>query len=330
MELRNPQIIKIAILIVTVLLLIIIFIKKFIKDRYRKGSRIANTHFIKNDKYYKYLKMKFIILKVFVDCFGIASIILSLYLLARPYKIEIIEEKEYNRDIMLCMDISASVWKLDAEVINNLKQIINSLNGDRFGLMIFDGISVNIVPLTDDYNYALNKLEILQKIVSQSNTITNSSDYDIQEMNNLILATKKNSGTGRGSSLIGDGLASCVYNFNRLDEERSRIIVFATDNQLAGKPLVTLETAADIAKSKNIKVFGFAPVTHNIQYNPTAKNKYNTSQITAFNAAVEKTGGKLFIQNVDSINSAIKEIDSTSKSVNIDIIQKTKGEKYNG
>ena len=33
-----------------------------------------------------------------------------------------------------------------------------------------------------------------------------------------------------GSSLIGDGLASCVLRFDRLDEERARSIVFATDN----------------------------------------------------------------------------------------------------
>ena len=35
---------------------------------------------------------------------------------------------------------------------------------------------------------------------------------------------------GEGSSIIGDGLASCVLGFPKLDEERSRIIILGTDN----------------------------------------------------------------------------------------------------
>ena len=62
-----------------------------------------------------------------------------------------------------------------------------------------------------------------------------------------------------GSSLIGDGLASCVFRFDRLDEERARSIVFATDNALAGEPLVTLSDAAQLAAERGIRVYAVAP-----------------------------------------------------------------------
>jgi len=316
MELRYPQIIRISIIIVVVLLLIIVIFKKIFRDKYSKGLKIANTHFIKNDKYYKYLKIKFVVLRGIADCFGLASIFIAIYLLARPYEIEKIEEKEYNRDIMLCMDISSSVNRLNSEVIESLKEIVKSLKGDKFGITVFSNSSVSIVPLTNDYNYVTERLETISDVLTLSSSAIKSVD-EMEIYNAIVEANRTDN--NRGMSLIGDGLASCVYGFTNLEEERSRVIIFSTDNALSGTPIVTLDVAADIAKSKDIKVFGIGTSNLNIQgsyYGVMAQNR------AQFEKAVNKTGGKLFIQQIDSIDNAIKEIDNVSKSVDIKTIQK--------
>jgi len=316
MELRYPKIIMIVAITISVILLIIVILKYALKDRYSRGKKIANTHFIKDNNYYKYLKIKLLILKIVSSCFGIASIMLAIYLLARPYKIDKIEEKKYNRDIMLCMDISGSVWNLNAEVIENLKEIVNTLKGDRFGVMVFDNSAVSMVPLTSDYDFVLHKLDSLKDFMTKKSYVLTEEErnnIDLVEIYNILLETKKNK-NGTGSSLIGDGLASCTYNFTKLDEERSRVIILSTDNQLSGRPFVTLELAADITKSKNIKVFGLG--TSNLSSPSRAMYR------EAFKNAVEKTDGKLFIQQEVSLKEAIKEIDNVSKSVDIKIQQK--------
>ena len=44
--------------------------------------------------------------------------------------------------------------------------------------------------------------------------------------------------TVAGTSLIGDGLATCVSSFDKVDLQRARSVVFATDNHLAGRPII--------------------------------------------------------------------------------------------
>src|SRR5699024_5939519 len=58
------------------------------------------------------------------------------------------------------------------------------------------------------------------------------------------------------SSLIGDGLANCVNSFDLEDAERSRSIILATDNEVAGDPVYTLPEAAQLAEEREITVHG--------------------------------------------------------------------------
>ena len=50
----------------------------------------------------------------------ITSIVLSGYLMSRPYKAETKQLANYNRDIILCLDISSSVDNLNATLIDKL------------------------------------------------------------------------------------------------------------------------------------------------------------------------------------------------------------------
>ena len=82
-----------------------------------------------------------------------------------------------------------------------------------------------------------------------------------------------------GSSFIGDGLASCLYSFPDLEtnKERSRMIIFTTDNELNGEPYVTLEEAAGLCKKNDVRVFAIAPE--------------NVTDESTFKRAIESTDG---------------------------------------
>jgi hypothetical protein len=61
----------------------------------------------------------------------------------------------------------------------------------------------------------------------------------------------------RGSSLTGDALASCIYDFSNLEDDRTKIIIFSTDNEVLGEEYIDIVEAAKIAKKYNIKVYVF-------------------------------------------------------------------------
>lgn len=300
MELRYP-----LLFIVLIIITIVYLIKsKNQKTAYKSGSKIANTNFIKNTDYYKIQLKKYLIIKKIISVCCITSIFASILLLARPNKLTINNPKEYNRDIFLCLDVSSSVDELNKELVNNLKDTVKSLKNERFGISIFNASSVTLVPLTDDYEYVVDALDQIEKSINANNSLySNSLDDDYFYTRNYIISGTQENADTRGSSLIGDGLASCVYNFSNLDEERTRIIIFSTDNDLAGTPIVSLNKAAEISKNKKIKVFGIGPSLI------TDKNK------SEFKEAVEKTAGKYYDQDNSNVKSIVQDIEKTSKSL---------------
>ena len=114
----------------------------------------------------------------------------------------------------------------------------------------------------------------------------------------------------KGSSLIGEGLASCMYSFPRLDDEdRTRIIIMSTDNaqESLKSPLVELDEAAQICKKNHIKVFGLFPNREN--WSGLNSSDYDTD-IVEFQKAVEGTGGKFYKESETlSVEDIVKDIE---------------------
>lgn len=305
MELVYPFVIYLG-AIITILLLIIKFKKS---SPYKDGKKVANTKYIKSIPYYQNVMRKYKILSYLIKGICIINILFALLLSARIATIDTSESPLYNRDIFLCMDVSTSVNELNENLVKSLKDIVNGLKGERFGISIFNSSSVLLVPLTNDYDYVLNTLDTLAKSFNLNNDYF-SSEYSSE--NTLYLRAYILDGTligsdDRGSSLIGDGLASCIYGFSDLEENRSRVIIFSTDNDLEGTPLLTTSQAADIAKKKNITIFGIAPETIG---NTNVTNK------TDLQKAVEKTGGTLYIESSRStVSSIIKNIEQQQKTL---------------
>ena len=301
MEIKYPFLI----IVVPSIVILLLFIIKIKKEKFKEGSKIANTSFIKNTDYFKSKMREYKIIKYFSYISFISMIILLSLLLSRPSKVERKNIKKYNRDIIICMDISTSVDELNMELVNNLKETVNKLSGDRVGVSIFNTSSVLLVPLTDDYNYVSNSLDLIHQSLELNNY--NYSSINISD-NYFYLRDYIRSGTlvgneERGSSLIGDGLASCVYNFSSKEKNRVKLVIFSTDNDLAGTPLISLEDAAKISKKENVKVYGIGT------------KKMKDSDRENMEKAVLLTGGKFYDHSNFSVDKIVSDIEKNSTSL---------------
>jgi hypothetical protein len=299
MELRFP----IVILIGCIITLLIFFLSSKKKVKFSSGTKIAHTSLIKNTPYYQKKLKKYKLLFRFTKVLCLLSIVLSLFLLARPSKIVTTKNTEYNRDIFLCMDVSTSVDELNLELVQNLKDTVSSLKGERFGISIFNTSSVTLVPLTDDYDYILDTLDHLSEAFQVRIQGDYSRDDYLDQIHYLQSGTLEGNET-RGSSLIADGLASCVYSFSNLEEERTRIIILSTDNEPYGTTLLTLEEAAQLMKKKNIILYGIG-----------INNAMTEEEIQEFKKATEITEGIYYNQDSMSVSDIVNNIESTSKSL---------------
>lgn len=167
---------------------------------------------------------------------GLSAVALTM----RPIGEERAERDVRNRDVMLCLDVSGSMIDLDAEILATFATLSLGLEGERIGLTIWNGSAVSVFPLTDDSRY------IAQTLADAATAIVENKQLFLEGTNE------------GGSSLIGDGLASCTLRFDRLDDARPRSIVFATDNMRAGSPIMSLRQAGQFADDKNIRVYAVA------------------------------------------------------------------------
>lgn len=187
---------------------------------------------------------------------------------ARPMSSQTIQPVNTSRDIMLCLDVSGSMTEVDVEVLSVFEELLEGFEGERIGLTIFNSSPVQIFPLTDDYEFIRGHLESMVQSFDYSDAVP---EHWVGTLN------------GNGASLIGDGLAACTLGFDRPDDERSRSVIFATDNEVNGASIVSLTEAAAFAASKDVRVFALNPVE--------GKDADVSAELTA---AAEATGGAAF------------------------------------
>lgn len=176
---------------------------------------------------------------------GSIAVLLGGVVAARPMAAKTIQPVNTSRDIMLCLDVSGSMSEVDVEVLSVFEELLDGFEGERIGLTIFNSSPVQVFPLTDDYPFVREQLK----------KIRGSFDYTEETPEHWVGTLN-----GPGASLIGDGLAACTMRFDHVDDERSRSVILATDNELAGASILTVEEAAQYAKSKQVRVFALNPV----------------------------------------------------------------------
>ena len=295
MEIRYP----ILIFIFIALFIIIFFISNKKKETKKNNIKIANTNIIKRTEYYKKILTRYRIILYLLYSVLFLGILSSSLLTSRIVEKSVISDKKYNRDIMLCLDVSQSTDELNAELVDKYTELVDELKGERIGISIFNATSYLLVPLTQDYDYIKESLTKMDKSLK---CIKNyfSCESIVDDYSFLIDGTQTD--LTRGSSLIGDGLASCIFSFPKLDEKRTRSIVLVTDNEVYGTELINVVDAPKIAKKKNITIYTISPLK-------TYKKNFGSLE-----EATKLTGGKSYLQT-DGVNKIVDEINKKEKSL---------------
>src|SRR6478672_38931 len=216
---------------------------------------------------------------------------------ARPLDTTVDRPQTRSRDIMLCLDISGSMAAYDATLVSTFKTLVSSFEGERIGLVIFNSSAATVFPLTDDYDFINGELD------SAGRALTGDPEYD------SFFAGTFN---GRGTSLIGDGLATCVSSFDRVDTQRPRSLVFATDNHLAGRPIINVAEAGELAKAKGVRVYGLNPEEDGVD-----------REAAEMRRVVEGTAGRYFPMSDPSAIGSIVEAVQAQEATVIDASART-------
>ncbi|MBP2265539.1 hypothetical protein J3A64_001003 [Pseudarthrobacter sp. PvP004] len=207
---------------------------------------------------------------------------------ARPTQRTVEQPEIRNRDIVLCLDVSGSMTSTDAALASVFQGLAKEFDGERIGMVIFDSSSVQLFPLTDDYQYAAEQLTRAKEALDSGA----GSFFD-------------GTWNGEGSSLIGDGLASCIQSFpdtDTGDAKRSRSVVLATDNFLSGEPIFTLDEATALATGKSVKVYALNPGDMDYGEQPDQPG-------VQLRAAAERTGGSYFtLDSPDAVPGIVRKV----------------------
>ncbi len=310
------------VILAAVLIGLFVFIRKK-NSNFEGGTKAANTGRIKNTGLYKMLSVRYLVLTVIMIIGLAGSVVASLFLAARPFKTDDIVSGVKKRDIILCLDVSYSLYDLNSEICEYLKDVVAGLEGDRFGISIFNTSSVTYVPLTDDYDYVIDRLDDLneyfqlQKVYCEkyrnddnfdysSLTGTDKEEFDkINDQLDYFEAGTLYNNWYRGSSLIGEGLGTALYSFPYLnDSERTRVIIMVTDNELnaySGE-VINLDEASKYCEKNKVTVFGIFPSED--KFNEPETYNY-ASCLNQFKSAVEHTGGKFYVRTATQTGAEI-------------------------
>ena len=311
MELKNALALYICAGVAAVFV-IAAFVTIRMKRKYRGGKKAILPDYLKKEPMYKTRLVWYTILKYVLIVLIITSLVLSGFLMARPYKTESKQLANYNRDIILCMDISTTCDNLNAVLIDKLEDVVKELNGERFGIVIFNTSPVLLCPLTSDYNYIIEVLEKVKEGLEMrldyynGRIIFSDKLYEAQAyISNGTLVDNET----RGSSIIGDGLAAACLDFYDFDEnpDRTRVIILTTDNELYGEEIITLPEAGEMCQERDIMVFG------------VGTEVMADADREMMKSVVEGTGGTFYygedddiVENiVDDIRAQIATLDET-------------------
>jgi len=186
-----------------------------------------------------------------------------------------------TRDVVLCLDVSGSMTEVDADVIDTYLALVENLREERIGFVVFDAYAVTVFPLTSDREYVVQELRRAKAALGHG----------------PVAGTEA---VQSGSSLIGDGLTTCVDQLGTGEGRPSRTVVLATDNEVAGDAVYTVPEAGATAERSGVMVFAVMPESE------------HPAQVDELRTVTQRTAGDVLVidpgaaTNVARISSAIK------------------------
>lgn len=166
-----------------------------------------------------------------------------------------------NRDIVLCLDVSGSMLPFDREILEGYLELVDGFKGERVGLAIFNSTTRTVFPLTNDYGLIRRELKrgidaLKYNPLAHRAGTAQYSEQDIEKFWDFVGGTHSES---MPPSLIGDGVASCGQLFDHAEEDRSRFMVLATDNEPGGVGIYEFPGAVDTLIDRKITMWSFYP-----------------------------------------------------------------------
>ncbi|CAM3003717.1 VWA domain-containing protein [Actinomyces slackii] len=185
---------------------------------------------------------------------AVCALVAAAGIAGRPVREVERNEDLANRDIVLCLDVSTSMVTIDSSVLNTFSEMVDTFDGERVGLVAWNSSAQTIVPLTDDYDLLSRKMDELAEVLDiDPNNVTYEEMEAYDEALGGTISVEL-----QASSLAGDGLASCAMAFDQQGLERSRSIIYATDNQVIdpdSKQIYALPDAVSQLSERKIRLF---------------------------------------------------------------------------
>ncbi|MBS1650563.1 MAG: VWA domain-containing protein [Bacteroidetes bacterium] len=208
------------------------------------------------------------VLKLFLFMLGLSSLILAMCNLQTGSKLT--EVKREGADIVVCLDVSNSMLAQDLSPNRltrakfALEKMIDALQGDRLGLVIFAGEAYVQLPITTDYNAAKIFLESINPgMVPVQGTNIESA------INKAVESFGTDQGKNRAIILITDG-----------ENHSSEAIAAAEEAHKQGVMLSTI----GIGSESGVPI----PLIENGMVKGYRKDKDGQTVVTKLNASVLK------------------------------------------
>ena len=270
----------------------------------RSGKKgwVANTGYLRGlPKYQALVRRTRASLAIAFVCFLIAVIATSVSAGA-PVDRYVKHDKSASRDIVLCLDSSGSMLPYDSKIGEAFRQIISHFEGERISLQLWDAYSMTMFPLTDDYDMATDVLQDMSDTIDTGLIQVGGKISGTRELFEYLEPVLDEN--QEVSSLVGDGLASCVMGFDHNDKQRSRTILLATDNEVYGDGVYDLSEAIEFAKKQGVTVTALYPGSDtNLGY-----------QAQQLRDEVRKTGGDFYdASSPSAVDSVVRQIEAEQK-----------------
>ena len=270
----------------------------------RSGKKgwVANTGYLRGlPKYQALVRRTRASLAMAFVCFLIAVIATSVSAGA-PVDRYVKHDKSASRDIVLCLDASGSMLPYDSKIGGAFRQIISHFEGERISLQLWDAYSMTMFPLTDDYDMANDVLQEMSDTIDTGLIQFGGRLSGTQELFDYLSPVMDEN--QEVSSLVGDGLSSCIMGFDHNDKQRSRTILLATDNEVYGDGVYDLSEAIEFAKKQGVTVTALYPGSDtNLGY-----------QAQQLRDEVRKTGGDFYdASSPSAVDSVVRQIEAEQK-----------------
>ena len=228
-------------------------------------------------------------------------------LVARPVERQVRAEVLATRDIVLCLDVSGSMIEFDSEIVEKFSEMVEGFDGERIALSVWNSTSRTVFPLTDDYELVTAELDAAAEALDFDLDAWFYEPDDLARLEQFVAGTV--SLDQQASSLVGDGLATCALAFDAAETDRARSIILATDNEVLGTPIFTLEEAADLAADMDVRLYGLFA---------SSPESYSPDNEESYRAAITEHDGLFYHADDPAAVEGIIEDINSQQAVDLD------------